>query len=63
MLDGDFCLQVTGQPFGNLPGHPVLPKRALNKKIQPHNEEEQRQKKPLQYFFKSPQVQLIKVQK
>lgn len=61
MLNTDLGLQITAEPFGHLPGNPVLAKRALDKNIQPHNEEKQGQEKPLQYFFKSPQIQSFKL--
>ncbi len=56
-------MQVTGKPFGNLPANPVLAKGGLNKNIQRYYKEQQRKKEPFQYFFKSPQVQLFKMQK
>ena len=62
MIDGHFCLQVAGKPFSNLATDPILPKRSLYKNIERNDQKEQRQKKPLQYFFKSPQSQLFKVQ-
>ena len=62
MLDTDLCLQVAGKPVGYLAGDPVLAVRGLYKYINAYNEEEQGQKEPLQYFFKSPQRQLFKVQ-
>jgi hypothetical protein len=61
MADGYFGLHITAQPFGYLSGYPVLAERSLNENIQRHNQEEQRQKKPLQYFFKSPQIQSFKL--
>jgi len=61
MADGHFGLQVTAQPFGYLPGNPVLAEGSLNKNIQRYYQEEQCQGKPLQYFFKSPQVQSFKL--
>lgn len=61
MLDGDLCLQVAGKFFGDLAGDPILSERSLNKNIKPHYQEKQGQEEPLQYFFKSPQVQLFKV--
>lgn len=61
MADRNFCLQVAAQSFRNLPGNPVLPEGGLNENIQPCKEEEQGEEKPFQYFFKSPQVQPVKL--
>ena len=63
MVDRNLRLEITGKPFGHLAGNPVLSKRGLNKNIYSYNKQEQGQEKPLQYFFKSPQSQLFKVQK
>lgn len=61
MTDRDFSLQVTAQPFSNLPGDPVLPEGGLYENIQPCQQQQQGKKKPFQYFFKSPQVQPVKL--
>jgi hypothetical protein len=61
MLNADFGLQVSAQPFGYLPGYPVLAPWGLDNNIQQPNKNKQAYKKPLQYFFKSPQVQLFKL--
>ena len=63
MPDSDLGLKVPAQPFGYLAGQPVLPEGCLDENIEPHNEEKQGQEKPFQYFFKSPQGQLFKMQK
>ena len=60
MLNADFSLQVAGQTLGDLPGYPVLPGRSFNEDPNGYQDEEQGQKKPDQYFFKSLQIQLIK---
>ena len=61
MTNGYLGLQITAESFCYLPCYPVLSKGGLNKNIQPHYEEKQGQKKPLQYFFKSPQRQSFKL--
>jgi hypothetical protein len=63
MLDTYLGLKVMGKTFGYLPADPVLAKGGLNKNIQRCDEDKQRQEEPFQYFFKSPQAQLFKVQK
>lgn len=61
MVDTDFCLQVSGQPFGHLPGDPVLSERGLDKDINPYYQEEQDEDKPLQYFFETFQARDLDV--
>ena len=63
MFNGNFCVQFAGKPVGYLPGYPVLPKWGPDKNIGRSNKDKQRQEEPFQYFFKSPQVQLFKMQK
>ena len=46
MLNGDFCVQVTGKPVGNLPGYPVLTKWGLNKNIGRQYKEQQGEEEP-----------------
>ncbi len=61
MLNADFCIQILRKFFGNLSGNPVLSKGCLYENIDRCDKKKQGQKKPFQYFFKSPQVQLFKL--
>jgi hypothetical protein len=62
VVDRDLGLQIAGKSLCNLACDPVLTERSLNENIDRGNEEKQGQDKPFQYFFKSPQSQLFKVQ-
>lgn len=63
MPDADLCFQIPGKPVGDFFNDPVLPERSMNKDPQCYNKEQQGEKEPKQYFFKSLQAQQIKWQK
>ena len=60
VINADPGLKIPGQSLGYLPADPVLSELRIDENIKGKDQEQQREKEPLQYFLKSLQLQRFK---